>query len=238
MSKPSQIHAGHRQRLKDRFLQEGLDHFSQVNALELILFYCVPRKDTNPLAHKLLDHFGKLHHVLEASYDELMKVEGVNANIATYLTMIHAAGRYYVKNRSQENVILTTIEQCGEYLMPHFYGLQNETVFLLCLDAKCKVLSCKKVGEGSVNSASISIRKIVENALGSNAVSVVLAHNHPSGLAIPSTEDIQTTHRLGRALNAVEILLVDHIVVADDEFVSIVQSGQYNPYENGGDGAL
>jgi DNA repair protein RadC len=88
------------------------------------------------------------------------------------------------------------------------------------------------VGEGSVNSASISIRKIVEQALGSNAVSVVLAHNHPSGLAIPSTEDIQTTHRLGRALNAVEILLVDHLVVADDEFVSIVQSGKYNPYEN------
>ena len=133
---------------------------------------------------------------------------------------------------NQENVILTTIEQCGEYLMPHFHGLQNETVFLLCLDAKCKVLSCKKVGEGSVNSASISIRKIVEQALGSNAVSVVLAHNHPSGLAIPSTEDIQTTHRLGRALNAVEILLVDHLVVADDEFVSIVQSGKYNPYEN------
>ncbi len=232
MTQPSQIHAGHRQRLKERFLQEGLDHFSQVNALELLLFYCVPRKDTNPLAHRLLEHFGKLHNVLEASYEELLKVEGVNKNIATYLTMVHAAGRYYIKNRSLENVILTTIDQCGDYLLPHFHGLQNETVFLLCLDAKCKVLACKKVGEGSVNSASISIRKIVEVALGSNAVSVVLAHNHPSGLAIPSVEDIQTTRRLGRALNAVEILLADHIVVAEDEFVSIVQSGKYNPYEN------
>lgn len=232
MTQPSHIHAGHRQRLKERFLQEGLDHFSQVNALELLLFYCVPRKDTNPLAHKLLEHFGKLHNVLEASYDELLKVEGVNKNIATYLTMVHATGRYYIKNRALENVILTTIDQCGDYLLPHFHGLQNETVFLLCLDAKCKVLACKKVGEGSVNSASISIRKIVEIALGSNAVSVVLAHNHPSGLAIPSVEDIQTTRRLGRALNAVEILLADHIVVAEDEFVSIVQSGKYNPYEN------
>ena len=225
MTQPSQIHAGHRQRLKERFLQEGLDHFSQVNALELLLFYCVPRRDTNPLAHKLLEHFGKLHNVLEASYEELMKVEGVNENIATYLTLLHATGRYYVKNRNQENVILTTIDQCGDYLMPHFHGLQNETVFLLCLDAKCKVLACKKVGEGSVNSASISIRKIVETALGSNAVSVVLAHNHPSGLAIPSVEDIQTTRRIAAALQSVEVQLADHIVVADGDYVSMVQSG-------------
>ena len=83
-----------------------------------------------------------------------------------------------------------------------------------------------------MNSASISVRRIVETALNANAVSVVLAHNHPSGLAIPSVEDIQTTKRLGRALHAVEIMLVDHLVVAEDDFVSIVQSGQYSPYEH------
>lgn len=232
MTKEPGIHLGHRQRLKDRFLAEGLDHFSQINTLELLLFYCVPRKDTNPLAHRLLDHFGKLHHVLEASYEELMKVEGVTEHIATYLTMVHAVGRYYAKNRTQETTVLENIEQCGRYLMPCFHGLQNETVFLLCMDAKCKVLCCKKVGEGSVNSASISIRRIVETALNANAVSVVLAHNHPSGLAIPSVEDVQTTKRLGRALHAVEIMLVDHLVVAEDDFVSIVQSGQYSPYDN------
>ena len=222
---PSQIHAGHRQRLKDRFLQEGLDHFSQVNALELLLFYCVPRKDTNPLAHKLLDHFGKLHNVLEASYEELLKVEGVNKNIATYLTMVHATGRYYIKNRALENVILTTIDQCGDYLLPHFHGLQNETVFLLCLDAKCKVLACRKVGEGSVNSASISIRKIVEIALGSNAVSVVLAHNHPNGTALPSDADILMTRQLYEMARIMEIDLQDHIIVAGDDFVSLAQTG-------------
>ena len=232
MTQESSIHKGHRQRLKNRFLAEGLDHFNQVNALELLLFYCVPRKDTNPLAHRLLDHFGKLHNVLEASYEELLKVEGMTANAATYLNMVHAAGRYYAKNRSQEATVLENIEQCGQYLMPCFHGLQNETVFLLCMDAKCKVLCCKKVGEGSVNSASISVRRIVETALNANAVSVVLAHNHPSGLAIPSVEDIQTTKRLGRALHAVEIMLVDHLVVAEDDFVSIVQSGQYSPYEH------
>lgn len=232
MAEETKMHQGHRQRLKARFLGEGLDYFSEINTLELMLFYCVARRDTNPLAHRLLDHFGKLHLVLEASHSELMKVEGVTENIATYLKLFNAVGRYYTVNRAQEVKILDTIEQCGRYLLPYFHALQNETVYLLCLDAKCKVLGCKKVGEGSVNSASISIRKIVEIALQTNAVSVVLAHNHPSGLAIPSVEDIQTTKRLGRALHTVEILLVDHLVVAEDEFVSIVQSGRYIPGEN------
>ena len=100
-----------------------------------------------------------------------------------------------------------------------------ETVFLLCLDAKCKVLCCREIGQGSVNSAGISVRKIVEVALGANATTVVLAHNHPSGLALPSAEDIQTTRRVAAALKAVEVHLADHIVVADGDYVSMVQSG-------------
>ena len=117
------------------------------------------------------------------------------------------------------------------YLIPHFFGRRNETVFILCLDAKCKVLGCVEVGEGSVNSAGVPIRRIVETALAYSATTVVLAHNHPSGLALPSGEDVQTTHRVAAALNAVEISLADHIVVADDDFVSIVQSGYYRPDE-------
>ena len=101
----------------------------------------------------------------------------------------------------------------------------NETVFLLCLDAKCKVLACRKVGEGSVNSANVPIRRIVEIALATNATSVVLAHNHPSGIALPSDEDVATTYRVAEALRMVDIILVDHIVVADDDFVSMVHSG-------------
>ena len=113
--------------------------------------------------------------------------------------------------------------------MPFFYGRRNETVYLLCLDAKCKVLCCKEVGEGSVNSASVPIRRIVEMALGANATSAILAHNHPSGLAFPSDEDQLTTRQLAIALAAVDITLVDHMIIADDEFVSLRQSGRYNP---------
>ena len=223
------IHSGHRQRLKDRFLREGLDNFEELYVLELLLFYCIPQKDTNPIAHSLLDHFGSLPAVFEATPEELQKVPGIGANAATFLHLIPQAGRYYQVKRAEPGAILPTITQCGNYLVPYFYGRENETVFLLCLDAKCKVLGCKLVGEGSVNSANIPIRRVVEIALNTNATTVILAHNHPSGLAMPSADDIETTHRLSKAMAAVEITLADHIVVADNDFVSMVHSGYYRP---------
>lgn len=219
------IHDGHRQRLKARFQAEGLDNFTEVQVLELLLFYCIPRKDTNPIAHALIAHFGSLSQVLEASAEELMKVEGMGENAATFLRLTTEVGRYYLVNRTMQATILPTIEDCAKYMLPFFFGRRNETVFLLCLDAKCKVLCCREVGEGSVNSAGISVRKIVETALGVNATTVVLAHNHPSGVALPSGEDVQTTRRIAMALSAVEIHLADHIVVADDDYVSLAQSG-------------
>lgn len=219
------IHEGHRQRLKKLFREEGLDNFYDYQALELLLYYCIPRKDTNPLAHRLIDHFGSLAQVLEAPVEELMLVEGVGEHAATFLRLVTEISRYYLVNRSSQVKILRTIEDCARYLMPYFYGRRNETVFALCLDAKCKVLCCRELGEGSVNSASVSVRKIVETALTVNATSVVLAHNHPSGVAVPSGDDIQTTHRIAAALAAVDVHLVDHIVVADDDYVSMVQSG-------------
>lgn len=226
------IHEGHRQRLKNRFRREGLDNFDELYVLELLLFYCVPRRDTNPLAHKLLETFGSLNGVLNASREELEKVEGVNGNISTFLSLITQVGRYYQVKQSEPGRILNTIDQCGNYLVPYFYGREVETVFMLCLDAKCKVICCKKVGEGSVNSANIPVRRIVEMALAVNATTVVLAHNHPSGLAIPSADDVQTTLRVAKALDAVELILADHIVVSKDDFVSIVQSQYYKPQEN------
>lgn len=219
------IHKGHRERLKQRFLENGLDNFTDIQVLELLLFFAIPRSDTNPIAHALLDHFGNLSRVLEADTEELKKVPGIKDHAATLLALVTDLCRYYQVNCAQQMEILTTLEACGRYLVPRFFGRTRETVFLLCLDAKCKVLCCKEIGEGSVNTASISVRKVVETALAANATTVVLAHNHPSGIAVPSNEDIQTTQRVAAALGAVEIHLADHIVVADGDYVSMVQSG-------------
>ena len=223
------IHDGHRERVKKRYKEEGLDGFAPHQVLEMILFYCIPRQDTNPLAHRLLERFGTVDGVLRASPKELKKVEGVSDGIAMYLSLFLSLDRYCQMEKTQDAKILKSVEDCGYYLLPRFDNLPRETVYLLCMDAKCKVLCCKKLGEGSVNSAAVPIRRIVELALEESASVVVLAHNHPSGVAVPSGDDVQTTRRLAVALDAVGVELLDHIIVAEGEFVSLLQSGYYDP---------
>ncbi len=224
MAKPA-THAGHRERVKQRFLEEGLDSFTEHQVLELLLFYAVPQRDTNLTAHALIDFFGSLSQVLDASPEELKQVPGVGDHAALLLSLVPQLSRVYQISRARQSQVLSSLNACGEYLVPRFLGRGKETVMMLCLDAKCKVLCCKVVGEGDLNAASISMRRVVETALMAKATSVVLAHNHPSGIAIPSEEDIQTTRRIYAALEAVDVQLADHIVVAEGDYVSMVQSG-------------
>ena len=219
------MHDGHRKRLRQRFLEEGLDHFTDVQVLELLLFYCIARQDTNPIAHRLLEHFGSLSRVLEAPVAELCKVEGVGENTAIFLRLVTQTGSFYLKDRAAQTKVLPTLESCAQFLQPYFYGQNVETVYLLCLDAKCKLLCCKKMSQGNVNSTEVSIRKIVETALSANASSVLLAHNHPGGIAIPSYADIRTTLNVASALQAVDVHFIDHLVICDDDYVSLMQSG-------------
>ncbi len=217
--------------MMQRFRTEGLDHFDQVQVLELLLFYCIPRKDTNELAHKLIDRFGSVSRVMDASVSELMKVPGVGEYVATFLHLTKEAGRYYQVDSAQKGVQIKDTDDCGNYLLPYFIGRQVETVFLLCLNANCNVICCREVGTGEINSAVISPRTVVEIALAEKASTVVLAHNHPSGVALPSQEDVMTTRRLAAALATVDVALFDHLIVADDDYVSLAQSGLYRPGE-------
>ncbi len=221
------IHKGHRQRLKERFLQYGLDAFNDINALELLLFYCIPKMDTNELAHELLARFGSFSCVLDASERDLKEIKGIGDHTITFFKLVRQLSNYYQVSLTKSTTILSSLSQCGEYLKQRLKDRTKETVFLLCMDAKCKVLCCEKVGEGSVNSASVPIRKIVDMALKVDASTVVLAHNHPSGIAIPSDDDIQTTKILAKTLRGVDILLADHVVVADDDYVSMFESKVY-----------
>ena len=225
------LHTGHRQRMKARFSADGLDAFKEHEVLEMLLYYCIPRKNTNEIAHRLLKEFETLPRVLNASVKELEKVEGMGRNAAIFVTFVRQMERYFQSNDSDSTNILNTMDKCYKYLIKRFAARKNETVMLLCLDAKCMLLGCHIVAEGSVNAASISVRKIVDLALSTNATSVILAHNHPSGIALPSDEDVKTTIRVAKALHMVDVVLNDHVVVADGDCVSMYQSGLYGPQD-------
>lgn len=221
------IHEGHRDRLRRRFREEGLSHFEDLHILELILFHALPRRDTSPAAHALLKQFGTLAGVLDARPEDLMRIEGIGENTALYLRMFPQVMQRYLHEQGGVGNILADTEQCGRYLLSCYFQERDEVVYLLCLDAKCKLLDCSLIHRGSVNSANISVRKIVEQALRCNASSVVLSHNHVSGVALPSQEDLATTRQLMTALEAVGVTLTDHIIVAGDDFVSLKETGYF-----------
>ena len=219
------IHEGHRERMRKQLKTSGMDSLSDVQVLEMLLYYAAPRGDTNPAAHALLKRFGTLDGVFSAPEAELRKIDGVGEAAAQLLLLVPQVARRCLMSRSMQIQVLDTTSKCGQYLLPFFHGEREEVVYLLCLDAKCKALDCVCIHRGGVNVASIAARKVVKAALDSTATSVVLAHNHPSGLALPSQEDRQTTMVLKAALDAVGVVLADHIIVADDDFVSIRDDG-------------
>ena len=215
---------GHRQRLIQRFLEEDLDNFESHNVLELLLFYAIPRKDTNELAHVLMDTFGSLKGVFDAPYEELIKVTGIGPNTAALLKLVPSLTRTYYSSDAR-SVILDTSEKSGEYFLPYYIGQTEEVVRLACLDAGGKVISNQILHRGSANAAEVNIRKIVNIALRNNAMGVILAHNHPGGLPLPSEEDVATTKSIREALMPMGILLMDHIIVAGQDYVSMARSG-------------
>lgn len=220
------IHDGHREKMRRRFLSGGLEHFADHEALELLLFYAIPRRDTNPIAHALMERYGSLSAVLSAPVEDLQKVEGIGESAAILLKLVpHLCSKARLADARRQDVILNRTDRAGLYLMEYFAGETHEVIYQLGLDRKGKVLFCKKLGEGSVGSAALDLRKLVENAILNNASSVVLAHNHPSGVALPSQEDYAATDRARAALATIGVVLSDHIIVADGTFVSMKDSG-------------
>lgn len=215
------IHDGHRQRLRERFLAEGLESFKPHEILELLLFFGIQRKDTNELAHALISRYGSLAEVLDAPYEELLREKGMTAVAASLLKLAPALSRAYLLGRRNPQPALNSTSKLSAYLADYFVGETAEVVYLLCLDSSLNAISCERVAEGTVTAANVPIRTIVSNALQHNADQVVLAHNHPRGLAIPSSADILVTRTLANGLALLDIRLVDHIVVAGGESSSI-----------------
>lgn len=220
------IHDGHREKMRKRFLGGGLEHFADHEALELLLFYAIPRRDVNPIAHELMNRYGSLSAVLAAPVEDLQKVEGIGESAAILLKLVPAlCYKARLSDAKRQDVVLNTSARAGIYLLEHFAEEKNEVIYQLCLDRKGKALVCKRLGEGNVGSAALDIRRMVENAILSSASAVILAHNHPSGVALPSPEDYAATDRAKAALATIGVALSDHIIIADGTFVSMADSG-------------
>ena len=219
------VHDGHREKMRQRFRQGGLDAFLDHEALELLLFYAIPRRDTNVTAHRLLDQYGSLEAIFSAPIEDLARAEGIGESAALLLKLVPQIMQRARLSGNGREVILNSTQRAGAYLMERLAGERNEVIYQLCLDRKGRLLTCRRLGEGGAGNAELNVRSLVENALLSSASAVILAHNHPSGVALPSREDYLTTERVQEALRTVGVPLVDHIIVADGDFVSMADSG-------------
>lgn len=220
------VHEGHRGRLRRRAREEGLDGFDDHQVLELCLFFCIPRRDTNALAHVLIDRFGSLSGVFEADPVDLAAVEGMGEGAATFLAMLPGLTRRYATDRvRQDRHALTSSERAAEFLIPFMVGRTNEVFYVLCLDTQSRVIVAALVAEGLPDRVHVEPRQAVEAALRHKTFAVILAHNHPTGQPKPSTADHRVTERLVHAFGAINIPVRDHIIIAGDLWFSFALAG-------------
>lgn len=218
------LHDGHRERVRKRFMENGLDGFFDHQVLELMLFYCIPRKDTNDMAHILLNKFGSFSAVLDAPFESLLDC-GISSNAAVFIKLIPSlCSRYYQDSYHQKNDDSKSME---EFILPHFIGQNEEQLFLVLLDAKGKRVFSHVVSRGTKSEASVNIQKIVQLGVQHDASCAIVAHNHPNGVNLPSKNDIDMTLRLQRALRNVGIVLFDHYIITGMECHSIFHMKKY-----------
>jgi DNA repair protein RadC len=211
--------------MKKQFAEHGAASMSDIQFLEMLLFYAIPRRDTNVLAHALLDRFNSLRGVLDADPSALERVEGIGENAAIFLKTVREALRRYTTEPLKGQRYILSSSDAGEYFVPILQYETEEKAYLMCLDARGRIISCSEVASGTLSTININIRQIVDDAVRRRCTTVILAHNHPNGYAFPSAEDRIFTDELKKALKIMEIRLKDHIIVADDDYVSFAQSG-------------
>lgn len=216
---------GHRNRVRTRFLKAGLNGLLPHEILEMLLFYSIAQKNTKDLAYALIHHFGTLESVLSASYEELVEVDGVGHQTAVFLSFVGSL----IKNETKEKDIrqpLDTSDKLGEYVVPLFENAKTENIVLVGLDEGYKHIRTVRISEGSFDSTAFNITKITRIVVSMGAHFVVIAHNHPRGLAFPSLQDVKATQKLKTALASVGVDLIDHLIVAHGDYVSMRDSGE------------
>ena len=232
MTKDNDLHKSHRMRLKKRFLQDGLDSFEEHQVLELMLFYAVPRKDTNPIAHRLLERFGNLAGVFNAPIAELAKTDGIGESTAVFLRLQHGILLKYQESYSEEKINLSSHKACINFIAEKMRYLNHEEFHILCLDSSLKLIKYLPMFKGTVNAATVNLRELTAKILELDSSAIVVAHNHPSGVAYPSMEDIDITEVLLTALKYQDVELLDHLIITNKSHYSMLSDNKMTELKN------
>ncbi len=225
------VHHKHRQRVFYEIEQTGLDVLSEHRVLEYLLFFCIPRKDTNEIAHALINKFGNFSAVLEASEADLQTVDGIGPAAAKFLHAMPALTQYYAVNKAKEDNNFEFTEERVKYILPLFRSKKKETFYMLIFNARGKMVKSILLEEGTAQSVNVDVKKVASLAMQAGAASVILAHNHPGGVALPSQNDITATANIMRALGVLQISVRDHIIVSGEDYYSMKDNGQM-PFYN------
>ncbi|MBQ6819514.1 MAG: DNA repair protein RadC [Clostridia bacterium] len=222
------IHDGHRSRMRKRLKDGGLQGFQEHEILEWMLFHTIPRGDVNPLAHALIRNFGNLAGVLEADVDDLLSVEGVGESTALFLSTYLDVYQRYMLSKENKNVRMTNMDAIEQHVRLCIRENAKEYLFAVLLDPQFRKLCCSPIAKGGPTSVDVNVRELVALCLRRNATYLVLAHNHPSGILLPSYSDVQTTMSLRDALSPIGVRLLDHLVIGQDDYVSMASSKEYS----------
>jgi DNA repair protein RadC len=227
--KEKHAHSGHRERLKNRVLKEGCSSLYDHELLELLLFYAIPRRDTNQLAHELIESFGSIQSLMEADVDRICECEGMGESSALLVkAAMELACRYYAGDGTPV-YYYDSLKKVVQLLHKMYFGEVKEVSYALLFDNKMKLLDAVRLGEGTVNASPVNARLLIDNIVRRHAASVILAHNHPDGLLVPSYDDLATTRQLYDLLRQISSPLLEHIIVSGKEACPIMQySGQYD----------
>lgn len=221
-------HSGHRNRVRKQFLNEqSFDNFHDHNILEMLLFYSIPRADTNELAHRLIDTFGSLNGVFDAPYGALRTVEGVGEQTAVLIKMIPALTKRYLDGKVSDMKHIGTTEDAVKFIKPKFTSLNNEEIIMVCMNNTGKILNTVIIGKGGSSFTEIDTRKLLHEVIVSNASQVIIAHNHPGGICAPSKEDLDVTHTIAKLLGGINARLSNHIIFTDDDYYSFASSPKH-----------
>ncbi|MBE6553024.1 MAG: hypothetical protein E7666_01630 [Ruminococcaceae bacterium] len=217
------IHTGHRKRARDSALKNGMKHCAEHELLEMLLYYSLPRIDTNPIAHALIERFGSVKGVLDAKVSELKAVEGIGDTSAHLIRVMAEILCRYLTDDPEKRYRFDDVGKIAEFLYPKFVGVNVECLYIMLFNNRLNLLACEKLSEGVINCSDVMTRRIAELVITTGAAAVLLAHNHPNGLAIPSLADRDTTDILRQYFDNMNVTLLDHLVFADQKYASIMR---------------